>query len=574
VNPELLSFLTIRTCIKLTHSTQNTLMASLDLYTNVLGIRLAKHLLRRTSYRLNRERILYYASLTPQQAVDELFNFQEHVLSEPYDPATGIQFISHEGEIETGNFYLTRYVRCWWCDEATKDNSIGHMLEFFWHTIFPVNDAFGYQELFDHISLLRLYAQNGDFKRLARKMIMDPSMLLYLDNHYNSVGSPNENFAREYLELHTILAGPQDGPDSYTNYTEVDIQQAARLLTGFRVDFDRTTIDPETGIHTGRPELGRHDTGDKTFSDKFQNRVIVGRNTEETMEEELDDFVDMIFDQLATAENICRRMYRFFVSNEITAEVESDIITPLAASLTADPTSPDYYNFNTALRTLLTSQHFYDQDDAVAGDEIVGSLLRSPLELMLQSLTMFDVSPPDPTDMPNMQIHYDSFWSTHLSRSFPRAGMDFFNPETVAGYPAYHQRPNYSKNWFTTSNIVGRFRVPEMIIEGRSIYDSGNIGPSTEVPFNFAEFSRDTDFFTDASDAILLVQEFLDFTLGESVDEEREIYFRDIFLDALSPINWRFEWEGYIDTGDESAVKIPLDNLFIAVLYSEEYQLK
>lgn len=549
-------------------------MASLDLYTSVLGNRLAAHLLKRTTYRPTRERILYYASLTPQQAVDELFNFQEHQLSEPYDPDTGIQWISYDGQVETNDFYLTRALMGWWMDEASKDDSIGHMLEFFWHTVFPTNEQTNSKFVYDHMELLRYYSQNGDFKTLARKTIMDASMLIYLDNQLNRAGSVNENYAREYLELHTILKGPEDGPGSYTNYTEEDVIAAARLLTGFRVDYDRETVDPETGIYSGYAATYAHDKEDKTFSDKFQTRTIVGRDDAEGMHDELDDFVDMIFDQQATAENICRRMYRYFVSNIITAEIESDIITPLAQSMTADPDSPDYYNVNTALKTLLTSLHFYDQDDSDSDDEIIGGLLRSPIELLLQTMAQFNVSPPQPTDLPSMQIHYVKFWGNHLSRSIPKAGMEFYIPETVAGYPAYHQEPNLSRNWFTTSNIIGRFRLPEMIIEGRSLYSSGNLGEYNEVPFNFPEFARDTDYFTDASDAILLVKEFLEFTLSEPVDEDREQYFRDIFLDDLSPINWRFEWEAYIDTNDESAVKIPLDNLFIAVLYSEEYQLK
>ena len=99
-------------------------------------------------------------------------------------------------------------------------------------------------------------------------MIADNVMLRYLNNNQNTAVNPNENFAREFLELFTIGKGPQIGPGDYTNYTEDDIVEAAKVLTGFRTRINRDVVDAETGIPRGDAQFGQHKPGAKTFSSK------------------------------------------------------------------------------------------------------------------------------------------------------------------------------------------------------------------------------------------------------------------------------------------------------------------
>lgn len=98
--------------------------------------------------------------------------------------------------------------------------------------------------VFDYIELLR-YQSNGSIKDLAIRMTRDNRMLYYLDNRLNNKNSPNENYAREFLELFTILKGEQIAAN-YTNYTEADVQQAAKVFTGFTTN--GTTIGKTTRI--------------------------------------------------------------------------------------------------------------------------------------------------------------------------------------------------------------------------------------------------------------------------------------------------------------------------------------
>jgi len=120
-----------------------------------------------------------------------------------------------------------------------QQNRLKHKLVFFLHTCFTVAKDSGY----DYLKLLDFYAY-GSVKTLAKKITFDNAMLYYLDNTTNNKNNPNENYAREFLELFTILKGPQISEGNYTNYTETDIQQAAKIFSGIKVKPDRDTIDP------------------------------------------------------------------------------------------------------------------------------------------------------------------------------------------------------------------------------------------------------------------------------------------------------------------------------------------
>jgi|GEM_PF-4311365 len=196
------------------------------------------------------------------------------------------------------------------------------------------------------------------------------------------------------------------------------------------------------------------------------------------------------------------------------------------------------------------------------------------MDLFLQTMNLFEIEPPLPVDQETMQTHYRDFYYLHLISSFEVAGMQFFEPETVAGYPSYHQAPQYSRNWFGSATIIGRFKFPEMFLKGKYVSGGGSVVGDTGVYFDIAAFFRDSNFVTDPSDANLLVQEFIENTLVFDADQSRLDYFTDVFLDDLSPINWRIEWNNFLASGDDSDVKIPLENLFTAILYSEEYQLQ
>ena len=134
-----------------------------------------------------------------------------------------------------------------------KENKLKNKLVFFLHTCFTVAKDSGAGKsayFYDYLRLLDFYAY-GSIKTLAKKITFDNAMLYYLDNTTNNKDNPNENYAREFLELFTILKGPQIANGNYTKYTEHDIQQAARVFSGIKVKPNRDNIDNDTGIPYG-----------------------------------------------------------------------------------------------------------------------------------------------------------------------------------------------------------------------------------------------------------------------------------------------------------------------------------
>ncbi|MEO1516168.1 MAG: DUF1800 family protein [Bacteroidota bacterium] len=541
-------------------------MASLTPKNGTLGKRLAAHLLRRTTYAFDKAQLDAFAQKTAGQAVDDLFQYQAPSIPEPIDPETGQGWINTGIAPVSSNFRLKHYVSTWWMHETMQDNSIGSKMTFFLHTNFVVEAAsYNSDRYFDYLALLRHYSL-GNFRQLAEKIILDDTMLRYLDNTLNNRNNPNENFAREYFELFTIGKGEQIGPEDYTNYTEEDIRQAARLLTGFKTATRGQYIDPDTGLSRGRTAFSQHDRDPKTFSAAFQNRVINGAQSASEMFTELGEFVDMIFEQDETARATVRKLYRFFVSRNITAEIESDIIDPLAATFRNNG-----YEFEPVVKELLKSVHFYDEDDSDNADEIIGSLIKSPLELLIGTMGFFNVSTPDPVQNP--QEHYIDFYLRSIINLYlKQTDFNLFRPAVVAGYPAYYQSPDFNRNWFNGSTIIGRYSLPEMLLTGRRVLAGGRLGG--DVRLDIVEYVSTAGNISDPYQSDILVNELLENLLAEKPDQHRINYFLNtIFLDDLPPQDWTYEWKNYLNTGDDSEIRIPLETLAQAIMYSPEYQL-
>lgn len=535
-------------------------MASLNTRSGLLGKRLAAHLLRRATYQVTKERIEEFANKTAVQAVQELLTVPDFIHPEgPVDWVNGNNnpwLTSGNYDENPGNGGRQRdAVWFWLCNEMLHDTSVRHKMTLFWHSIF-VTEIDNDWRIFDLVRLFQLFAL-GNVKTLAYKVSLDSKMQRYLNNNANKKGSPNENYAREFLELFTILKGEQIGDGNYTNYTEHDIQQAARVLTGFR-DSNFDNKDPETGLATGTAGFYNHDRGNKTFSAAFEFQEITGAHNVEDMYREFQEFVDMVFAKEATAQSFARRLYRFFVSDRLTDEIEQDIIQPLGAQLYNDG-----YNIQNTLASLLTSVHFYDEDDGDSTNEIIGGKLKSPLELYLTSINLFDANQLGTlNDNPG---YYDQTARYFLDFNLKTMGFSFY-PSSVEGYPGFYKAPGYSKSWFDQANIAFRYKISNTLIEGKTVRNNRTIPFKADV----VSFFRDNFIHQEYADE--LVNQMLELTLPEMPTGERYEYFRQKLLGELSPINWMFEWQDYLQSGDDSAVKVALTDLFEAVVSSPEFQ--
>lgn len=542
-------------------------MASLAVKTGVLGKRLAAHLLRRTTYCPSQEHIDTFKNMTATQAVNELVNLKSLTMEQPVDPANNQPWINNGVEPVNDDFRLRKYVKAWWLEEAMKNLSLRHKMVFFLHTNFSTHaESMSSERFFDYLALLDHYCL-GNFRVLAEKMTLDNLMLRYLDNYINTDDSPNENYAREFLELFTIGKGPQIGEGNYTNYTESDIVEAAKVLTGFRISWTRGEhIDPDTDIPRGRTGWWAHERSDKTFSEAFQNTTITGAINEEDMWRELSDFVDMIFDQDATAIHICRKIYRFFVSRNITSAVEQDIILPLASTFRNSD-----YSLESVMKQLLKSQHFYDADDSNSSDQIIGALLKSPLDLYTQAMVQLKVPVPNPTSssQEERELHYDTFYRRGVQDVlFENAGFNLFQPPSVASYPAYHQNPTFHRNWFSSSSIIARYKWPEMLITGKRVLVWGDLGLQIDM-VGFVENNISNPY-----SAATIVTEMLELMLPETPSLDRYNYFLNgAFMGGLPLDDWAMEWSEYVSSGDPEGIRPGLNNLLQGIMFSPEYQL-
>ncbi len=547
-------------------------MASLSPLAGTLGLQRAKHLLRRGSFRYTHQRLQALAAMNVSDAVDDFFTTPAPTIHEPIDYLTGQPFIDSGVAPSIGTGSQRDFVKGWWVHEALNNPGIRHKLAFFLHQNWVVSfDGMGNAgDGFDYLNLLYFYAF-GSYRDLALKMTVNNAMLRYLDGGSNTDSNPNENYAREFLELFSIGKGPQLGPGDYTNYTEDDVVIASRLLSGWRISTrtrpaDPQYIDLDTGITAGYADFNRHDSSDKTFTAAFGGQTITGAVNQPDMIRELGDFVDMVFNQPETARNICRKLYRFFVSSNLTPEVETDIIIPLGTLL-----KDNNYNLEIAVKTLLKSSHFYDADDATSGDEVIGAIIKSPMELLLPTVSFFNVPLPDAETQ--TKEHYDEWYrKSVLQTVFEMSGLNIFSPDAVAGYPAYYQEPGFDRNWITASSIVSRYKLPEMLLSGDRLLMSGDLGEG--IVFDSVAFLENSGIVSNTLIAETIVSELTDFLFPFPPTPERYDYFlNEIFLEGAPSFDWTLDWFEYQNTGDDAAVRIPLDNLFKALLYSQEYQL-
>ena len=151
--------------------------------------------------------------------------------------------------------------------------------------------------------------------------------------------------------------------------------------------------------------------------------------------------------------------------------------------------------------------------------------------------------------------------------------MPLFFPPDVAGYPGYFQEPDFHRQWYNASTMVARYKIPAMLLSGKM-----TIGDTPDDPlgakFDAAAWVKNSGAISDATDAYVLVKDLLTYLLPEETDTDRFNYFHNIvFLDQLPPADWTYEWQNYLNTGDDTEVKIPLGRLFNSILYSAEYQL-
>jgi uncharacterized protein (DUF1800 family) len=513
-------------------------MPLLDAYTQPLDAQRAAHLLRRTTFGVSPALIKRFTGLRPANALQTL-------LREMPAPPTPVFY-------ETGQPFLDKpfnpdlqgkhnaTVKTWWTGVIqSRPDSVIEKLTLFWQNHFVTTFSIVSDARFMHryLTLLRKYAM-GNFRTFVIEISKDPSMLRFLNGNTNLVGSANENYARELMELFTIGSG---------NYTEGDVRAAAKVLTGWQDLGFRSTTATEIGV---RFRLNQHDTTDKVFSSFYKNTVIKGRKTDTAGDEELADLVDMILKQDETARFIVRKLYRWFVNYELTPQVENELIEPLAKIFRQN------YEIKPVLNALLGCVHFYDTN-------IIGSIIKSPLEMLLGTMQFFGIEAPDQTK--DFQAAYS--YNASLTNQSATLQMNLLDQPTVFGWRPYYDTGFY-EIWINSTTLSLRGGFTDSAVVG---FTAGG----KRYGMNSITFAQST---SNPEDPEKLVNEFSALLFAIPLTKEQKDFLIDrVLVAGLPRYEWNAEWITFTqspnDNNKRNAVKSKLDILLFFMLRMAEFQL-
>ena len=388
----------------------------------------AAHLLERAGFGGTPEEIQALAKMTPAQAIARLVRFEgtdigqlppfEHsgihdAGLEPFPPTRPAvtDLAKEKGEAlgikvkPSGNrrlqpivdefFYWlrasvleTNRVSYWWANRMlTSPRPLQEKMALFWHGHFASNEAKvrDYRKLLGQLELFQQRG-TGNFRDLTVAVAQDPAMLSFLDAGVNVKGASNENFAREIMEIFTMGVG---------HYTEKDIREAARAFTGWNYVDLKFVVNKD-----------QHDDGEKTFLGHTGRLDGV-------------DVIDIIMQQPATADYIAGKIYRYFVRQDLSPELQKQLGAVLR---------DDHYEIAPLLEKIFLSRDFYSPAS-------VGTQIKSPVQLAVSTYKKLGAK--NIPGVPDFNLATSAL------------GQQLFSPPTVAGWAG-------GQSWITPGLLLER----------------------------------------------------------------------------------------------------------------------
>ena len=427
----------------------------------------------------------------------------------------------------------------WWTgvlvnqDRSIREKLIMFLVDHFGNEASEVGNA---NWNFKQHSLIRQFAL-GNYKELVREITKDVAMLRYLNGYLNNKNAPDENYARELMELFTLGKGPG------SQYTENDVKEAAKVLTGWQVN--GTT-------YTSLFNLNRHTTTNKTFSAFFNNTVITGRNTATAGDLELADLLNMIFAQQEVAKFLVRKMYRWFVYYAIDEATETNVIEPLAEIFRSNN-----YEIKPVLSALFKSEHFYDPLNR-------GCMIKTPSDIVIGSMREMNVAFKPESDWDTNYGLWNTFnsWMVNM-------GQSLHDPPNVSGMPAYYQEPSFHEIWINSDSLPKRNQFTDTMI------NSGYSRNSYRVQFNCVAFAQTLSNPGNPND--LIDEAIRVFFRNElSAQSKSQIKTQILLTGQQWDYYWTNAWTAYVSnptTANFNTVNTRLKSLFQYLFNLSEYQL-
>lgn len=428
-----------------------------------------------------------------------------------------------------------------WLMELIFNESVSlvEKMTLFWHNHFVVSEIYDPRMRYDYIVLLRKNCL-GNFRQLTKDITIDKAMLIYLNGNQNNNIAPNENYARELMELFTLGKGELAGPGDYTTFTEQDVAALAKALTGWFIDNRDQNVYP-----TVKFRLNLHDTSSKQLSHRFNDEVIPNLGPEEYKR-----VVDIIFKKREAATFICRKLYRYFIYYKIDSNIENEIVNGLADILIADD-----FEMHGVLETLLGSSHFYS-------DEALGCMIRPPYEFIFNTLKATKYTPPT-----ELEERYNAF--LYFYRSTVGMQQVYFDLPSVAGWSPYYQEPSYHEIWVNSVTLPIRtsftrefanHTVRMRNVQGRAgldliYYVSG---------------------LTNPSDASQLIEDIVTHLLPQPIYQNQMEFLKSKLLGNFTEVQWTVAWNNYINNPtdqNKAMIESRLKPLFESLFSMPEYYL-
>jgi len=390
-----------------------------------------EHLLRRAGFGARPDEIDYYGEMSVGQAVDALINY-ENIVDDIDDFIGSFGYV---GTTSRGPFLpqsnITDARQRWLFRMVHSDRPLQEKMTLFWHNHFAtgyakVAGALGAAEgtrylaakasqdpgrVRGQVEMLRDNAL-GNFRDILVNIAKDTAMLVWLDGRTNTRAMPQENFAREIMELFTMGVG---------TFTEEDVYAGARVFTGWNLSRPGAAADGSQHYEFVY-NAGQHDAGPKTFTFPIYadgNRSIPGRAAADGMQDGL-DLINALAASPNTARYLARKLYRFFVSE--VGPVNNSFVERIASVYLQSR-----YDMKTVMREVLMAPEFWDQSAYF-------TRYSWPVEFVVRALK---------------DIGWVGFSVNDALNPLAAMGMILYEPPDVAGWDA-------GQAWFSTGAMLAR----------------------------------------------------------------------------------------------------------------------
>lgn len=512
------------------------------------------HLLKRTMFGAKKADVDYFKTKTVSQTVNELLNptapqpsppLKEYVTTTTVGAipdtnilqgTTWVNDINNDGTVQSQR--IASYKKWWTGVLINQDRSIREKLQMFWVNHFgnEAGDVGNGNWTYKQHDLIR---QNGlgNFKQMVDAITKDISMLRYLNGYLNVASAPDENYGRELMELLTL------GKGSGSQYTENDVKEAAKVLTGWQIN--GTTY---TSVFTS----GRHSTVNKTFSSFFNNTVIVGRTGATAGQLELTDLLNMIFATQEVAKFIVRKFYRFFVYYTIDATTETNVIGPLA-----DIFRTNNYDIRSVLSAMFKSEHFFDVLNQ-------NCYIKNPADHIIGSIREMNAVFPAQTDWDTNYGMWNFFYAYMVN-----TGQNLNDPPNVSGMPAYYQEPLFHEIWINSDSLPKRNQFTDLMV------NTGYTRNNQKVQFNLVAYVQQ---FSNPGNPNDLIDDALKFIFRNqlSYESKKTIKTQILLSNQQWDYYWTNAWMAYLSsptTANFNIINNRLKSLFQYFFNLAEYQL-